>query len=226
MLLGVIFPVVHAEHDREVGVCRGRRDDDLLRAGVDVLLRAFAVREESGRLDHDVDTEVVPRKSSGIALRQELQLAAADDDGAVAHLHRFLERAEHRVVAQEVGHRLRVAEVVRSHDLEVPAARELRAQKVPPDPSEPVDPHPDLRHVYRSLSSGFSYQDANRPVSWAAPDTSDAAATRTETSQPTSPKPSEQSAAVAMAKGGRTGKLRGRPSRSLTTPETVATDGV
>ena len=36
----VVAGVVHAEDDREVGVGRGRRDDDFLGSGVEVLLRA------------------------------------------------------------------------------------------------------------------------------------------------------------------------------------------
>ena len=80
--------VVDAEHDRDVGIGRGRRDDDLLRAGVEVLLRAVALGEEAGRLEHDVDAEVAPRERAGIALGEHLQLLAAGADDPVAERRR------------------------------------------------------------------------------------------------------------------------------------------
>ena len=71
----VVLVVVDAEHERDVGIGRGRRDDDLLRAGVEVLLRPVAVGEEAGRLDHDVDAEVAPRQRRRVALGEHLHLA-------------------------------------------------------------------------------------------------------------------------------------------------------
>ena len=62
---GVVLVVVDAEHERDVRVGRGRRDDDLLRAGVEVLLGRGPVGEEAGRLEHDVDAEVAPRQFAG-----------------------------------------------------------------------------------------------------------------------------------------------------------------
>ena len=56
----VVQVEVHAEHDRDVLVGRGRGDDDLLRAGLEVLGGIVALREEAGRLEHDVDAEVAP----------------------------------------------------------------------------------------------------------------------------------------------------------------------
>ena len=103
--------------------------------------------EEAGRLDRDVDAELAPRQLRRIALGDELDLVVADADEAVARLDRQVERAEHRVVLQQVRHRLRVADVVRRDDLEVAAALEVRAEEVPADPPEAVDPDPDLRHV-------------------------------------------------------------------------------
>jgi hypothetical protein len=45
-----------------------------------------------------------------------------------------------------VPHRLGVAEIVDSHDLEIATALELSPEEVPSNPSESVDPHPSLRH--------------------------------------------------------------------------------
>ena len=62
-----------------------------------------------------------------------------------------VERPEHRVVLEEVRHRLRVAEVVRSDDLDVGPALELGAEEVPPDPAEAVDPDAN-RHSLSPVS--------------------------------------------------------------------------
>ena len=153
VLLRVVLAVVDAEDEREVRIGGGRRDDDLLRAGA-----RGASRPPSRVLKcpvdsmRDVDAELAPRELRGIPLGEELDLVAADADEAVAGLDRDVEVAEHRVVLQQVRHRLRVAEVVRRDDLEVAAALELRAQEVPADPAEAVDPDPDLRHESSRLS--------------------------------------------------------------------------
>ena len=95
--------------------------------------------EEPGRLEHDVHAEIAPRQRGGIALREHAHLLAGRAEDAVGELDVALERAERRVVAQEMRHRLRVAEVVQRDDLEVGAERVLRAEEVPPDAAESVD---------------------------------------------------------------------------------------
>ena len=82
----VVRVVVDAEDERDVGLRRGRRDDDLLRAGVEVLLRPVALGEEARRLEHDVDAEVAPRKGRRVALGEHLELDVARADRAVTEL--------------------------------------------------------------------------------------------------------------------------------------------
>ena len=60
---GVVGVVVDAEHDRDVGIRRRGGDHDLLRARVEMLLRAFAIGEEAGGLEDDVDAQVAPRQA-------------------------------------------------------------------------------------------------------------------------------------------------------------------
>jgi hypothetical protein len=124
MLGGVIVTVVDAEHEGHVRVGGGSRDDHLLRACVEMLLRRRPVGEEPGRLDHDVDAEVGPRKRRRVALGQPLHFVARDRQRATGHFHVFAEAPEHRIVTQQMRHRLDVAEVVERHDLEVSAALE------------------------------------------------------------------------------------------------------
>ena len=89
VLLRVVVAVVDAEDEGDVRIGRRRRDDDLLRARVEVLLRRLALREEPGRLDRDVDAELAPRQLGRVALGEELDLVAADPDEAVAGLDRL-----------------------------------------------------------------------------------------------------------------------------------------
>jgi hypothetical protein len=147
----VVGVLVHAEHEGHVGIGRRRGDDDLLRARVQVELRLVALREEPGRLEGDVDAEILPRKVGRVALVQEPHLVAVHDDRVLARLDVHAERPEHRVVLEEVRHRLRVAQVVHRDDLDVGSARAHCAEEVPPDPAEAVDPDLDA-HPPSSLT--------------------------------------------------------------------------
>ncbi len=142
MALRVVGVVVDAEDERDVGIGGGRRDDDLLRSRVEVELRLVALGEEAGRLEHDVDAERLPRQGCRVALGEHLQLAAADLDHSVGDLYLLAQRAEVRVVRQQVRHRPCVPEGVEGDHLEVAAALEVRAEEVPSDPPESVDSDP------------------------------------------------------------------------------------
>jgi hypothetical protein len=150
VLVGVVGVVVHAEHDGYVRIGRRRRDHHLLRAGVDVLLRAVAIGEEPGRLDHELDAEVSPRKGSRILLGKHLQLTVPGLDDPVVDVDVLVELPEHGVVLQKVSHRLGVTEIVDGDDVEVPTALEVSTEKVPPNPPKPVDPNACLSHEYES----------------------------------------------------------------------------
>ena len=118
--VGVVVRVeVDAESDRHVRLRRRRRDDHLLRARVEVLLRVVPLGEEAGRLDHDVDAEVAPRQVGRIALLEDLDLLAVDRDRAAALGDLAGEPPEDRVVLQEVGEGRVVGDVVDRDDVEV-----------------------------------------------------------------------------------------------------------
>ena len=167
MLGAVVAVVVDADHDREVGVGGGRRDDDLLRAGIEVLLRAVAAREEPGRLEDDVDPELAPRQRRRVALREHLHLLAAGIDDAVAERDLARERAERRVVLQEMSHRGGITEVVERDDLHVRPERLLRAEEVPPDAPEAIDANTNRHHPSLSSKKGVceaSLARCRRPI--------------------------------------------------------------
>ena len=81
--VGIEGVVVDADHEGGVGVGGGSRHDDERRAGVEVGGGLVAVGEEAGRLDHHVDAEVAPRQGLRVALGEDLEGVAVDDDAVV-----------------------------------------------------------------------------------------------------------------------------------------------
>jgi hypothetical protein len=75
--------VVDAEDDRDVLVLRRGADDDLLRAGIDVGARLLGVGEDAGRLEDDVDAEVLPGQRGRILLLEDPDLPPVDDERVV-----------------------------------------------------------------------------------------------------------------------------------------------
>jgi hypothetical protein len=139
VLVRVVHVVVHAEHDGHVRLGGRRGDDHLLRARREVLRRVVALGEEAGGLDHHVGAQVAPWQRRRIALREHLQLVAVHDQAVVREVHLALERAEDRVVLEQVGERLRVGDVVHTDPVDVRPARVRGAEDVAPDAAEAVD---------------------------------------------------------------------------------------
>src|SRR2546421_621614 len=79
---------------------------------VDVDPRLVRVGEQARRLDDKVDAKVFPRQLGRVLLRQELDVVAVDVNGVGVSLHGRSEGAERRVIFQEVGERLGVADVI------------------------------------------------------------------------------------------------------------------
>ena len=119
--------LVHAQDDRDVLVLGRRADDDLLGTGIDVRPGLLGVREDAGRFEDDLDAEVAPRQGRGILLGEDLDLAAIDDDRAVARLDLTVVGAVGRVVLEEQGVHLGIDEVVDRDDFDVRA----RARSAP-----------------------------------------------------------------------------------------------
>ena len=69
-MLGGQLVVVDAVDDGQVDALGRGRDEDLLRAGIEVLLRALAVGEEAGAFEDDVDALVAVRQVGGVLLRR------------------------------------------------------------------------------------------------------------------------------------------------------------
>ena len=112
-----------------------------LAPAVEVLGGVVAVGEEAGRLEHDVDAEILPRQLRRIAQRQHLELVAVDRDAVALRLDSRVQVAEHRVVLQQVRERVRARQVVDRDEVDILVA-ERRPHDVAADPAEPVDPDP------------------------------------------------------------------------------------
>src|SRR3546814_139339 len=145
--LAVVAFVVDPKDEHRRVVLGRRRQDHLLRARVEVLLRGFLGQEQAGRLDHHVHARLVPLQVGRVALLGQADLPAVDDDVAAVDLHLALEAAVHGVVLQHVGQVVRFQQVVDGDDLDVAAEiLHRRAQHVAPDAAETVDTNLD-RHV-------------------------------------------------------------------------------
>jgi len=89
----------------------------------------------------EVDAERLPRQLLRVTDLQDLQHLAVDADSIVGGRDRIRQNAEHRVVLQQVCHRLQRTEVVDRDDLDVGPTRLHGTEKVPPDAPEAVDSH-------------------------------------------------------------------------------------
>ena len=79
-MLGGELVVVDAIDDGQIGALGRGRDQDPLGARVEMLLAAFAVGEEAGAFERDVDPIGLVRKLGRIALGGDLDALAVDDD--------------------------------------------------------------------------------------------------------------------------------------------------
>ena len=140
VLRGVVFRLVHAHHDRNVFALGRRGDDDLLRTAVDVLLGGVGVGEPSGRLEHQIDAQVLPRERGRILLGEDANLVAVDGDRTVFGADLAGIRPVDRVVLEQVRQRFGVRQVVDRHELDVRNFLQARgAQDLPSDAPEAVD---------------------------------------------------------------------------------------
>ena len=142
MLGGVVDLVeVDPEHDRDVGVGGRGGDHDLLGPTREVDGGLLAGGEQAGRLDHDVDSELLPRQRGGVALGEHPELLPVDLQRAVERAHRARVGTEDRVVLEQMRKRLRIGQVVDGDPLDVGrlGTRLGGAEHVAADPAESID---------------------------------------------------------------------------------------
>ena len=137
--------MVHAEHEHG-GVVLGRSgQDDLLGAGVDVLLGGFLGQEQTGGFDHHVGADFVPLQVGGVALLRQADLLAVDDQGVAFDGNFAVKAAVHAVVLQHVSQVVGLQQVVDADDFDVGEVLHCGAQHVAADAAKTVDAYLD-RH--------------------------------------------------------------------------------
>src|ERR1700730_13727787 len=95
--------------------------------------------KRSGRLDHDVDSELLPRQREGIGLRQRAHLYAVDDDPSRVNCDLARERPVHRVVLEQMRERGGIDEIVDGDDLDVCILFVGGAEHAPADAAEAIN---------------------------------------------------------------------------------------
>src|SRR5690606_3906664 len=114
--LALVGLVVHAEDEHRGVVLGRRRQDHLLRTGIDVLLRGFLGQEQAGGLDHHVHADLAPLQVGRVTLLGQADRLAVDHDVLAFDLDIALEAAVDGVVLQHVGQVIRLQQVVdRNH---------------------------------------------------------------------------------------------------------------
>ena len=119
VLGGVVEFVVDAQHDGDVFVLGGRRNDDFLHRALNVLLGIVRVGELAGRFDDYLRSERTPVDRRGILGREHLDLLAVHGNEILTSLHVVGQRAQHGVVLEQVRQRLGVGQIVSCHDLDI-----------------------------------------------------------------------------------------------------------
>ena len=131
--------VVDAINKRGICSSGGRGDDDHSRACREVCRSLVALSEKASRLDHHVNTQLLPRQLGWVSFRKHLQLLAIDHDAVIGRCHRVGKHTHHRVVLQQVSHRLFVAQVVDSDDVDIGPVFLHRPPKAAPNTTKTVD---------------------------------------------------------------------------------------
>jgi len=114
----VLVDAVDELFDRFVALRRGG-DDDLVRAGFEVLACVLVGAEDSRRLEGDVDVEFAPGEFARVGLVEDagLEVGAVDGERAVAQ-RGAVTPAQHRVVLREVLELLVLHDVVDPNDVD------------------------------------------------------------------------------------------------------------
>src|SRR5690606_5048650 len=110
--------VVHAvDNRRHFDAAARPAEDDVFRAGVDVLVRVGILGEDAGALEHQLDVHVVPRELRRVALAQVGNRLPVDHQLAVAGFDLPAIRPVDRVVLQQIGDVLQFGNVIHGDQL-------------------------------------------------------------------------------------------------------------
>src|SRR5690625_324847 len=137
--LGVVLLGVDAQHDVEVAVGRRGADQDLLGTGFDMHGGLVALREDAGRLDHDIDPQVAPGQVLRVALVGHPDLVTVDGQAVLVVTDLALKPTVVGVEAKEVGYRFVRHQVVDEQNVTGHSALVKDAEDLAANSSETVD---------------------------------------------------------------------------------------
>ena len=119
---------------------RGRGNNDLLRAGVQMLLSLRAARVGSGTLENHVHTEFLPGELRCVGFIKDRNRTVADDQRVIrtGDFTPVAELSLARVVFEQVGDHFCIGQIIDRDDLEVILVEHL-AEREPADDAETID---------------------------------------------------------------------------------------
>ena len=135
----IVLVVVHTHDEGAVDVLTGSGEDNLLSAGLEVCLCLGAVGEETGGLEDYVNAQVLPGEVLRVALGEDLDFLAVNNQCAFLDLDLCAEATHDGVVLEQVCQGLNIGEVVDCDDLEADALGLSCAEEGAADAAEAVD---------------------------------------------------------------------------------------
>jgi len=132
--------VVDAEHDGGVQRVFGRHGEhDFLRAGLEVAFQLFALAEDAGGVDDDVDLEFLPGQFGRVFDGGQQNLVAADEHEVLFDPRRVFVDAVDRIVFEAVEQLLGVGQVVDADEFEINVAFQGGAQHGAADSTKSIN---------------------------------------------------------------------------------------
>ena len=161
---GVRIEVNAADEHRRVVLGRAGEHDDL-RAGVQMILRLFLGQERAGALEHILDTQLAPGQELRVAVVEQRNALAIDDQGrvlAALAIDRAVKAAVHGIVLHSIRQLLgRLIRRVDGDDLDIVGA-DRGAEHQTADAAEAIDANFNhalflLLYLLRTARSAISY---------------------------------------------------------------------
>ncbi len=148
VLRRIVLVLIHPHHNRDVLALGRGADDDLFCARLQMGGRELGLGEQTGRLNDDLRADARPRDRRRIALGENGQLVAIDDEVVAVDRHGPAKTPIVRIVLEKVGVRRGGHEIVNAHDVKsIAVLFENDLEHLTADASESVDANLYLCHV-------------------------------------------------------------------------------
>src|SRR5262249_23833424 len=112
VLLRIVSAIVYAYANRDVRIFGWRADQHAFGACLQMQLGLVSTREQARGFEHYIDVQFFPREVRWIAILQNPDFVAPNDDIFVIVTNHSVEFTMYRIPFEEMGERVRVGEVV------------------------------------------------------------------------------------------------------------------